>query len=74
MMTESKQPELTPVQASFAAHLRAFHDTLPSEEQTILEQIFAQPDVQGFDLTRPEIAPFIVRAFFLEKPSGALGN
>jgi len=55
-MADSTQPEPTPVQASFAAHCHAFHGTLPPEEQTLLEQVFAlarsasqdQADVQGF--------------------------
>ena len=40
-MAESTQAEPSPVQASFATHVQAFHGSLPPEEQTMLEQVFA---------------------------------
>jgi len=43
-MTERSETELSPVGASFAAHLRQFHAGLPAEEQTLLEEILALAD------------------------------
>ena len=40
-MAEHSQPEMTPLAASFAEHVRAFHQSLPTDEQTLLEQVFA---------------------------------
>jgi hypothetical protein len=55
-MAEQARAELDPVSVSFAAHVRAFHGTLPPEEQVLLEQIFRLAeavtrqagDTQGF--------------------------
>jgi hypothetical protein len=55
-MADTTQPEPGSAQASFAAHVQAFHAGLPAEEQALLEQVFAlaqsatpeQGDVQGF--------------------------
>lgn len=55
-MTEQPQPELSPVATSFAERVRAFHQSLPPEEQALLEQVFALAetavaggeDTQGF--------------------------
>jgi len=55
-VAEPTQSEPTPVEASFAAHIEAFHQSLPREEQELLEQLFAlaqsaggeASDVQGF--------------------------
>ena len=44
-MTEQTQPELSPVAASFAEHVRALHAGLPAEEQKLLEQVFALAEV-----------------------------
>ena len=43
-MAEQPQAELSPVGASFAAHLSAFHRSLPPEEQKLLEEILALAD------------------------------
>lgn len=55
-MTQEAQPQLDPVSASFAQHVREFHRTLPPEEQALLEQVFRLAeaatqlagDAQGF--------------------------
>jgi len=52
-MPESGTTGSNASQASFAEHVRAFHQSLPREEQELLEQLFAlaqagQGDVQGF--------------------------
>jgi hypothetical protein len=55
-MAESMTPEPGSAEASFAAHIEAFHAGLPEDEQQLLEELFAlaqaalpqQPDVQGF--------------------------
>jgi hypothetical protein len=44
MMTQPSQPELSPIGASFAEHLSAFHRSLPPEEQKLLEEILALAD------------------------------
>jgi hypothetical protein len=57
-MPESTWPEGDAVAASFCAHLQAFHDGLPAEEQILLQQVFLaaasaesdQSDVQGFGI------------------------
>lgn len=74
-MAESTQSQ----QQSFAAHVQALYDSMPPEEQTMLERVFAlaqsasneQADVQGFNITRDQVATFIVRAFFLAVPPTA---
>jgi len=42
----------SPVGAAFVEHIRAFHQSLPPDEQAMLEEIFALAqsgsDVQGF--------------------------
>jgi hypothetical protein len=43
-MAEQPQAELSPVGASFAEHLGAFHRSLPPEEQKLLEEILALAD------------------------------
>jgi len=56
-MAEITPSELSALQASFAAHIGAFHDGLPPAEQAMLQQVFTQAqsgrdeaaDVQGFD-------------------------
>jgi len=40
-MADEAQAALSPAGASFAAHVRAFHATLPDEERILLERIFA---------------------------------
>lgn len=58
-MPESTQGEVSPVGASFAAHVQEFHRSLPPEEQALLEQVFElaasaageQAEVQGFDIS-----------------------
>jgi hypothetical protein len=55
-MTRQSQSKIEAVAASFAEHVRAFHQSLPAEEQVLLEQIFAlaemisgqDGDVQGY--------------------------
>jgi hypothetical protein len=52
-MAESTQPEVSATAASFKEHVEAFHQSLPREEQVLLEQVFAlaqaaEGDVQGF--------------------------
>lgn len=43
-MPERSQPDLSPIGASFAEHLSAFHRSLPPEEQKLLEEILALAD------------------------------
>lgn len=43
-MTQPSQPELSPIGASFAERLGAFHRSLPPEEQKLLEEILALAD------------------------------
>jgi len=58
-MAETAKPEENPAAAAFSAHVQAFYDGLPSEEKTLLEQVFAlaasaagdQGDTQGFSMT-----------------------
>jgi hypothetical protein len=40
-MAEQSGPTMSPLEASFAAHVRAFHQSLPPEEQSMLEQVLA---------------------------------
>src|SRR5579885_2361302 len=40
-MTEVQAQEAEPVVAAFAQHVRAFHASLPIEEQRLLEELFA---------------------------------
>jgi hypothetical protein len=52
-VADSAAIEASSGQASFAEHVRAFHQSLPREEQELLERIFAlaqkaEGDVQGF--------------------------
>jgi hypothetical protein len=67
-MAESTRPEGNTLAASFCAHLQAFHDGLPAEEQTLLEQVFLaaastehdQADVQGFVASPTPVMPVIL--------------
>lgn len=55
-MAESAQPQQGPVVVAFAEHIRAFHRSLPPEEQELLEAVFTlagsagsnAAEVQGF--------------------------
>ena len=40
-MSEETSPELSPLTAAIAAHIRDFHAGLPAEEQALLERVFA---------------------------------
>jgi hypothetical protein len=60
-MAESTQSEESPLAASFRAHAHRFHDGLPAEEQTLLEQVFSlaagaageHADAKGFAAPSP---------------------
>lgn len=62
-MAESTQSISSALAASFKGHLTAFHQSLPSEEQSLLEQVWslagsasaAEGDVQGFDASSPSL-------------------
>ena len=46
------EPKLSPLEASFAEHLRAFHRSLPPDEQSLLEQVVALAEAaSGSDVT-----------------------
>lgn len=55
-MPETTGPSLSPVAASFARRMRAFHQSLPADEQKLLERVFAlaeagserSGDVEGY--------------------------
>jgi hypothetical protein len=40
-MTQESQPSPEDVAASFVAHIKEFHRSLPAEEQQLLEQVFS---------------------------------
>jgi hypothetical protein len=70
-MGQQARPE--PVAQSFADHVRAFHASLPGEEQALLEQVFAlagqaaerRDDAQGYSK--------IERVSAAARPTPALG-
>lgn len=55
-MSQANPPETSALIASFSEHIQAFHRTLPTDEQEMLERVFAmaeaavtQGDTQGYD-------------------------
>ena len=64
-MTQQSEPEISPITASFAERLSAFHRSLPPEEQKLLEEILAlanrgmaEDDTSGYALITYVAAQF----------------
>jgi len=51
-MAEPAKPAMSSLEASFADHMRAFHQSLPPAEQSMLERLLALADAaSGADVT-----------------------
>jgi len=76
----STQSELSPVHASFAARVEAFYQSLPREEQELLEQVLALArsangagsDVQGF-IAQPLGSLALLEQIQIPSPMGLAG-